>query len=107
MYRVRQHKSWKIQLKLDVSQPDIVRQVEDLFRRLFSDDRVLSHYFRYDSPPRSLDLNPHDYWLWRYLKSQVYRDRQISIRMPKEDIRRLFLAILTNILQRAVHDNVS
>ncbi|GFV83887.1 uncharacterized protein TNCV_387951 [Trichonephila clavipes] len=47
--------------------------------RLFGDDRVPSHHFHHAWPPRSPDLSPCNYWLWGYLKSQVYRDRPTSL----------------------------
>ncbi|GFU87571.1 uncharacterized protein TNCV_2934931 [Trichonephila clavipes] len=59
----------------DGAPPHIARRVKDLLRRSFGDDRVLSRHFHHVWPPRSPDLSPCDYWLWGYLKSQVYRDR--------------------------------
>ncbi|GFY31889.1 uncharacterized protein TNCV_2620261 [Trichonephila clavipes] len=52
----------------------------------FGDDRVLSRHFPHAWPPRSPDLSPCDYWLWGYLKSQVYRDRPTSLGMLKDNI---------------------
>ncbi|GFX94615.1 uncharacterized protein TNCV_3088441 [Trichonephila clavipes] len=71
----------------DGAPPHISRRVKDLLRRSFGDDHVLSHHFHHAWPPSSPDLSPCDYWLWVYLKSQVYRDRPTSLRMLKDNIR--------------------
>ncbi|GFV76227.1 uncharacterized protein TNCV_4673161 [Trichonephila clavipes] len=67
--------------------PHIARRLKDLLRRWFGDDRVLSLHFHHARPPRSPDLSPCYYWLWGYLKSQVYRDRPTSLGMLKDNIR--------------------
>ena len=56
----------------DDASPYIAKQVKDLLFRSFGGDRMLRRYFRYYSSPRSPDLNPSVYWLWGYLKSQIY-----------------------------------
>ena len=47
----------------DSTPPHIAGQVIDSLRKLFENNRVLSCQFRHTCPPRSLDLNPCDYWL--------------------------------------------
>ena len=37
-------------------------------------------------PPRSPDLNPCDYFLWGYIKDEVYRKRPKTIEELKEEI---------------------
>ena len=59
----------------------VARQVKDLLRTTFRDDRVLHQHFRYVWPSRSPDLNPCNFWFLGYLKWQIYRDRPISIGM--------------------------
>ncbi|GFX74915.1 DUF4817 domain-containing protein [Trichonephila clavipes] len=70
----------------DGAPPHIARRMKDLLRRSFGDDRVLSRHFHHAWPPRFPDLSPCDYWLWGYLKSQVYRDRPTSLGMLKDNI---------------------
>ncbi|GFU22724.1 uncharacterized protein TNCV_762991 [Trichonephila clavipes] len=82
----------------------IARRVKDLLRRSFGDDRVLSRNFHHTWPPRSPDLSPCDYWLWGYLKSQVYRDRPTSLGMLKDNIRLQCLTITPDLLYSAVHN---
>ena len=38
-------------------------------------------------PPRSPDLTPLDYWLWSYLKDNVYKTKQANIQQLEESIR--------------------
>ncbi|GFW28369.1 uncharacterized protein TNCV_4640341 [Trichonephila clavipes] len=88
----------------DGALPHIARRVKDLLRRSFGDDRVLSRHFHHAWPPRSPDLSPCDYWLWGYLKSQVYRDRPTSLGMLKDNIRLQCLTITPDMLYSAVHN---
>ncbi|KFM75906.1 Transposable element Tcb1 transposase, partial [Stegodyphus mimosarum] len=88
----------------DGAPPHIARRVKDLLRASFGDDRVLSRHFRHAWPPRSPDLSPCDYWLWGYLKSQVYRDRPTSQGMLKDNIRRQCLTITPDMLYSAVRN---
>ncbi|GFW89292.1 uncharacterized protein TNCV_4934601 [Trichonephila clavipes] len=82
----------------DGAPPYIARRVKDLLRRSFGDDRVLSRHFHHAWPPRSPDLSPCDYWLWGYLKSQVYRDRPTSLGMLEDNIRPQCLTITPDML---------
>ncbi|GFX51005.1 uncharacterized protein TNCV_2733561 [Trichonephila clavipes] len=88
----------------DGAPPHIARRVKDLLRRSFGDDRVHSRHFHYALPPRSPDLSPCDYWLWGYLKSQVYRDRPTSLGMLKVNFRLQCLTITPYMLYSAVHN---
>ncbi|GFS83262.1 uncharacterized protein TNCV_600121 [Trichonephila clavipes] len=88
----------------DGAPPHIARRVKDLLRRSFGDDRVLSRHFHHAWPPRSPDLSPCDYWLWGYLKSQVYCDRPTSLGMLKDNIRLQCLTITPDMLYSAVHN---
>ncbi|GFU02544.1 uncharacterized protein TNCV_3754801 [Trichonephila clavipes] len=58
----------------------------------------------YTWPPRSPDLSPCDYWLWGYLKSQVYRDRPTSLGMLKDNIRLQCLTITPDMFYSTVHN---
>ncbi|GFX20723.1 uncharacterized protein TNCV_77801 [Trichonephila clavipes] len=91
----------------DGAPPHIARRVKDLLRRSFGDDRVLSRHFHHAWPPRSPDLSPCDYWLWGYLKSEVYRDRPTSLGMLKDNIRLQCLTITPDMLYSAVHNIIT
>ncbi|GFT32785.1 uncharacterized protein TNCV_2901771 [Trichonephila clavipes] len=88
----------------DGTPPHIARRVKDLLRRSFDDDRVLSRHFHHAWPPWSPDLSPCNYWLWGYLKSQVYRDRPTSLGMLKDNIRLQCLTITPDMLYSAAHN---
>ncbi|KZC03798.1 hypothetical protein WN55_04255 [Dufourea novaeangliae] len=52
-------------------------------------DRIISRNFAVNWPPRSCDLMPLDYFLWGYVKDQVYADNPQSIEALKTNIRRV------------------
>ncbi|GBN06494.1 hypothetical protein AVEN_140576-1 [Araneus ventricosus] len=56
----------------DGAPPHIAQQVQELFRSHFGDDRVISSSFPTVWPSRSPDLDPCDFWLWRFLKDHAY-----------------------------------
>ncbi|GBO22048.1 hypothetical protein AVEN_157002-1 [Araneus ventricosus] len=56
----------------DGAPPHIARAVHGLLLDHFGDDRVISRIFPIAWSPRSPDLNPCDFWLWRFLKDCVY-----------------------------------
>ena len=49
--------------------------------------RVISRNGDYNWPPRSCDLTPLDFFLWDYVKDEVYTDAAQSIQELKEKIR--------------------
>lgn len=91
----------------------IASRVKILLRTLFGNDWVLSRPFTHLCPPRSLSLSLYDFWLFGslivlgYIKSQVFRDRSITIEILKDNIQRQFRAISTHILRSVVHNFVS
>ncbi|GFV11931.1 uncharacterized protein TNCV_1784511 [Trichonephila clavipes] len=113
-YRITSSPAWLINTCWNVRflcrmalHPILLRRVKDLLRRSFGDDRVLSRHYHHAWPPRSPDLSPCDYWLWGYLKSQVYRDRPTSLGMLKDNIRLQCLTITLHMLYSAVHNIIS
>ena len=48
--------------------------------------RVLSRFGDQNWPPRSCDLTPLDFFLWGYLKPQVYYNKPETTRALKEEI---------------------
>ncbi|GFW96700.1 transposable element Tcb1 transposase [Trichonephila clavipes] len=69
------------------------KDMKNLLHPSFGEDRVPSPHFPNARPPKSPYLNHCDYWLWGYLKSQVYRDRPTSFWMLRNNIRRQFLTV--------------
>ena len=50
----------------------------DLLRGVFG-EHFISRSGPINWPPRSYDLTPLDYFLWRYVKAHVYTDKSASI----------------------------
>ena len=61
---------------------------KQLRRRHFGNERIISRQFSTAWPLRPFDLNPWDFWLWRYFKFMVYRDPITSLSDFKESIER-------------------
>ncbi|KAF0711882.1 DUF4817 domain-containing protein [Aphis craccivora] len=55
-------------------------------------------------PPRSSDLNPCDYFLWRYLKAEVFKHRPRTIEELKEAIRQEISAIPLDMLAKVMEN---
>lgn len=66
--------------------------------------RVLSRFGDQNWPPRSCDLTPLDFFLWGYLKSQVYVNKPTTTRALKEEIQRCINEIQPH-LCRTVMEN--
>ncbi|GFX39433.1 uncharacterized protein TNCV_2667951 [Trichonephila clavipes] len=56
------------------------RATIDLLKDTF-DDRLISRFGPVNWPPRSCDLTPLDYYLWGYVKSLVYADNNLFMRI--------------------------
>ncbi|GBM66069.1 hypothetical protein AVEN_207164-1 [Araneus ventricosus] len=52
--------------------PHIATAVKQLLNLHFGYDRIITHHFPTAWPPRSLDMNPCDFWLWSHLNDVVY-----------------------------------
>jgi len=65
--------------------------------RSFFGDRVISKEFR---PRRSPILTPPDYFLWRYLKGRVYRNKPRTIDALKANITEEIQAVTAEVLAR-------
>ncbi|GFT28300.1 DUF4817 domain-containing protein [Trichonephila clavipes] len=76
--------------------------VKTFMIQTFGEDRIVSRRCRYPWPPRSPDLTPADFWLWRYLKSRVYLSGPSSLPEPKDAIRREVSSIHPDMLHSAV-----
>jgi hypothetical protein len=67
-------------------------------RRLFS-QRMISRFGDVPWPPRSPDLTAPDFFLWGYLKSNVYSSRPTDLHTLKENIREEIAKISAETLQ--------
>ncbi|GFX64853.1 transposable element tc3 transposase [Trichonephila clavipes] len=59
----------------DRAPPHITRCVTDVLKHQFTEEHVISRRFHHLWPPRSLELNPCDFWLWGHLKQLVSCDQ--------------------------------
>ncbi|GBM46206.1 hypothetical protein AVEN_270216-1 [Araneus ventricosus] len=57
----------------------IDRRVKKLLRQHFIDAPVISRNFPTAWPPRSPEITPCDFWLWSFLKNNIYRKRPASL----------------------------
>ena len=58
-----------------------------MFCALFFEDRIISRRADIVWPPRSCDLTPLDYYLWRAIKHKCYADKPETIDTIKDNIR--------------------
>lgn len=78
----------------------------DILREKFS-GRVISRNGDINFPPRSCDLSPVDYFLWGYLKDEVYKRRSTrpgTIEQLKTKIREAIASITPEMCQKACKD---
>ena len=66
----------------DCAPPHIARQVTAQLRAHFGDELANSR------PPRSMDLNRCDFWLWRFLTDHFYRGNIQTVLELKASITR-------------------
>ena len=63
----------------------------------FFGDRVISKGL---GPPRSPDVTPPDYFLWRYLKGKVYQNKPRTIDALKANVTEEIQAVTADVLAR-------
>ncbi|GBO28455.1 hypothetical protein AVEN_242532-1 [Araneus ventricosus] len=80
----------------DSAPPHIHRSVT------FRDERVISHGFPTVSLPRSPYLTLCDYWLWGFIKDQVYQEQHAALSHLKYSIIRHARGITEELLRSAV-----
>jgi hypothetical protein len=75
----------------------------NLLRETF-DERIISRNGPVNWPPRSCDLTPMDYFLWGYVKSQVYADKPLTLDHLEANIRRVIANIRPQTLEKVVEN---
>ncbi|GBL83841.1 hypothetical protein AVEN_132714-1 [Araneus ventricosus] len=86
--------------------PHINRRVKQFLRQHFTDARVISRHFPTAWPPRSPDSTTCDFWLWGFLRDNIYRKRPASLPDLKDSIRRHVRDIPADSLRSAVENMV-
>ncbi|GBM85638.1 hypothetical protein AVEN_33355-1 [Araneus ventricosus] len=77
----------------DGAPSQISRPILALHRAHFGNERVISRSFLPIWPPRSLDLNPCDFWSWVFLKDRIYGGSTRTVSELKASITRHVAAI--------------
>ncbi len=70
--------------------------IHELLNNVYCDDRIIIIW-----PPRSPDLSPCDFFLWGYLKDQVYAENLLSEEELRRSSEEKIAAIPRDLLQRA------
>ncbi|GBN97251.1 hypothetical protein AVEN_71306-1 [Araneus ventricosus] len=73
----------------------------------FGNERIISHHFPTNWPPRSLDLNPCDFLLWGYLNHVVFSSLITNLVELKSSIAQHIQNITTDTLQSVVEHAIS
>ncbi|GFV71321.1 uncharacterized protein TNCV_1476261 [Trichonephila clavipes] len=90
----------------DGAPPHITRCVTDVLKHHFTEERVISRQFRHLWPPRSLDLNSCDFWLWGHLKQLVSCDQPKTLPDLKDSISRHVLNLSQSTLRSTVEHDI-
>ncbi|PRD35605.1 UNVERIFIED_CONTAM: hypothetical protein NCL1_11054 [Trichonephila clavipes] len=78
-------------------------EVKQFLKKTFTDERILSHHFTNEWPPRSSKLTPVDFWLWGYVKSPVNRNNPSSLVELKVAICHEFSCVQPEMLHAVVN----
>ena len=90
----------------DGAPPHIDHQVKQLLRQRFTDALVISHHFPTIWPPHLPNITPCDFWLWGFLKDNIYSRRPVSEADLRDCIRRHVFDIRVDSLRSAVENTV-
>ncbi|GFW74913.1 putative DD41D transposase [Trichonephila clavipes] len=79
------------------------RATIDLLKDTFG-DHLISRFGPVNWPPRSCDLTPLDYFLWSYVKSLVYADKQQTLDHLGDNIHRVIADIRLQMLEKVIEN---
>ncbi|GFX74443.1 uncharacterized protein TNCV_3213301 [Trichonephila clavipes] len=79
------------------------RATIDLLKDTFG-DCLISRFGPVNWPPRSCDLTPLDYFLWGYVKSLVYADKQQTLDHLEDNIRLVIADIRPQMLEKVIEN---
>ncbi|GFT69646.1 DUF4817 domain-containing protein [Trichonephila clavipes] len=97
------HDVQKLQFQQDVTTCHTARATIDLLKDTFG-DRLISRFGPVNWSPRSCDLTPLDYFLWGYVKSLVYADKQQTLDHLEDNIRRVIADIRPQMLEKVIEN---
>ncbi|GFS76579.1 putative transposable element [Trichonephila clavipes] len=87
----------------DVATCPTARATIDLLKDTFG-DCLISHFGPVNWPSRSCDLTPLDYFLWGYVKSLIYADKQQTLDHLTDNIRRVIADIRPQMLEKVIEN---
>ncbi|GFX56887.1 uncharacterized protein TNCV_3566591 [Trichonephila clavipes] len=85
--------------------PQVNRRVKHLLKQHFTEARLISRHIPTIQPPSSPDITLCDFWLWGFLKDNIWRQRP-SILDLKDSIRPQILDIPADPLRLPVENMV-
>ncbi|GFU73091.1 DUF4817 domain-containing protein [Trichonephila clavipes] len=97
------HDIQELWLQQDGATCHTTRATIDLLKDTFG-DRLISRFGPVNWPPRSCDLTPLDYFLWRYVKSLVYADKPQTLDHLEDNIRRVIADIRPQMLEKVIEN---
>ena len=74
----------------------------EFLRRHFPGDQLISRCTDFSWLPYSPDLNPCDYFLWRYLKERIYQNNPQTLPALKDNIKREIRSIPADMIGRVI-----
>ncbi|GBL85826.1 hypothetical protein AVEN_63159-1 [Araneus ventricosus] len=80
--------------------------IKQVLRQTFTDERVISCGFPRAWPLRSPERTSCDFWLWAFIKDQVYREQPATLSHLKDSIIRHVDIINGDLLRSAVEYTV-
>ena len=89
---VLDHEEEEVWFQQDGATAHTARRSMEMLRELFP-GRLVSLRGDISWPPRSPDLSPSDFFLWGYLKAEVYKHRPRTLQELKDVIRQEVAAI--------------
>jgi hypothetical protein len=103
--QMKRHRSFSRAIfQQDGAPPHTAQETKELLQQQFGAERIISKGFPFEWPPYSPDLSPCDYWVWNFLKSQVYHPPlPKNLVELKQRIRDACSAITPDLLTSATH----
>lgn len=98
---VLDHEEEEVWFQQDGATAHTARRSMEMLRELFP-GRLVSSRGDISWPPRSPDLSPCDFFLWGYLKAEVYKHRPRTLQELKDVIRQEVAAIPREVTRRTM-----
>lgn len=87
----------------DGAPPHTANSTKSILIKEFGMERLIGKGFDFCWPPRSPDLSPPDFWLWGWLKANVYNPKPTTLEQLKRNIQSAINSIPPEMLQATVN----